>query len=251
MGLGLEKEGVDAVEEKLIKPAVVGTTNVLESVAKHKETIECVALTSSMAAIRPPGGKPSSGALFTEKDWNETSTRENGAYMLSKALAEKAAWEIANRENFKLCTICPAFIIGPPNTDRDDGESIAFGISLLRDGTIMKNGLNLIDVRDVAKAHIEACTNPKSGGRYCICSAEGYPSWAIHEILEPLEIVPALQTVEKPDGAVLSASVDCSKVQSSEGEGLGIKLISPAQSLQDMLESMKTTHAGYLSKKPR
>lgn len=246
--LGLESEGVDAVEEKLIKPALLGTTTVLESVAKHKDTIECVALTSSMAAVRAMGGKPSSGSLFTENDWNESATREKGAYMLSKTLAEKAAWEIAERENFKLCTINPSFVIGPPNTDRDDGESIGFALTLLKTGKIDKNGLNLIDVRDVAKAHIEACTNPNSGGRYCMASANPYPAWLIYEILEPTGIVPGLEKVAKPKNSTVSPSVDCSKVQSSEGQGLGIALTDPAQTLQDMLESMKNSHGTYISK---
>jgi len=241
--LGLESEGVDAVEEKLIKPAVFGTKNVLEAVAKHKATIGCVALTSSMAAIRSIGAQKPAGELYTEKDWNKESTREHGAYLLSKTLAEKAAWEIATTENFKLCTICPAFIIGPPNTDRDDGESIQFGSTLLKDGVIAKSGLNLVDVRDVAKAHIAACTNPAAAGRYCMCSPEGHPSWRIHELLKPGGIVPNLQNVEKPEGAVLTPTVDCSKVQSNEGEGLGIKLMDPKQSLEDMLTSMKTSHA--------
>lgn len=243
---GLESEGVEAVEEKLIKPAVDGTKNVLESVAKHKTTIECVALTSSVAAVAVQGSTPKSGDLFNEEDWNEVSTHENGAYLLSKTLAEKAAWDIANRENFKLCTINPAFVVGPPNTDRDDGESIGFAISLLKEGAITKNLMPFVDVRDVAKAHIEACTNPKSGGRYLMCMPYAYPNWAVHDIVAPMGIVPNLQNYEKPEDATLRPRYDCSKVQSDEGEGLGIKLTDISQTLRDMLTSMKTTHASYL-----
>merc|ERR1712137_1415504 len=94
-------------------------------------------------------------------------------------------------------------------------------------------------------------TNPKSAGRYCMCSAPGYPAWHTYEILEPLGIVPNLQKVENPDGAVLTPVVDCSKVQSSDRDGLGIKLIDPAKSLEDMLTSMKTTHDSYLAKSPK
>ena len=77
--MDVEKEGVDAVNEKLIKPAVDGTTTVLESVAKHKASIKCCVLTSSCAAVSgfSPNDKPKAAdGKFTEEDWNETSTRE-------------------------------------------------------------------------------------------------------------------------------------------------------------------------------
>ena len=97
---GSESEGPEAVEAKLIKPAVDGTKNVLASVAKHKADIKCVALTSSCAAVSGFTGTDKTAredGKFSEADWNETSTREAGAYLLSKTLAEKAAWEIARR----------------------------------------------------------------------------------------------------------------------------------------------------------
>jgi len=79
-----------------------------------------------------------------------------------------------------------------------------------------------------------------------MASAHGYPDWHVYEILKLTGIVPNLQDVEKPENAVLTPNVDCSKVQSMQGEGLGIQLTDPAQTLQDMLISMKTSHAAYL-----
>jgi nucleoside-diphosphate-sugar epimerase len=77
----VESEGPEAVEAKLIRPAVEGTVNVLRSVAKHKHSVECVVLTSSVAAVYgfSPDDKPINGKVYTEEDWNITSTRKKGA----------------------------------------------------------------------------------------------------------------------------------------------------------------------------
>lgn len=63
----VEKEGEEAVDEKLIHPALEGTKTVLQSVAKHKDTVKCVALTSSVAAMSGFGknDKPLNGRTYT------------------------------------------------------------------------------------------------------------------------------------------------------------------------------------------
>ncbi|CAE7027536.1 TKPR1 [Symbiodinium sp. CCMP2592] len=246
---GSESEGPEAVEAKLIKPAVDGTKNVLGSVAKHKADIKCVALTSSCAAISGFTGKDKiarEDGKFSEADWNETSTREAGAYLLSKALAEKAAWEIATKEGFKMVTICPSFVLGPANTDRNDGESIGFALKLLKEGTVGLVGFPCVDVRDVGKAHILGCTNPKSEGRYILSSTFGVPAWWAYEAIEGLGL-PNLQKPEKPEGAELTHTFCNDKVQSTEAPGLGIKLTDLKTTLTDMLTSMKVSHAAHLA----
>ncbi len=50
---------------------------------------------------------PKNGDLYTDADWNEASTIDTEPYPLSKTLAEKAAWDIAQKENFDLVTINP------------------------------------------------------------------------------------------------------------------------------------------------
>ena len=284
---GSEAEGVDAVNEKMIKPAVEGTKNVLGSVAKHKAGIKCVALTSSIVAITGFTGTDKiarADGKFSEQDWNETSTREAGAYLLSKTLAEKAAWEIAEKEGFKLTTICPAFVLGPANTDRNDGESIGFGLKLLKDGIVGLQGFPCVDVRDVGKAHIAACINPNSQGRYVLCEASqksepthlppcqlapqlrivfslpnwvsiprvtastyGVPAWWAYDVLQPLGL-PNIQKPDRPEGAEVAHTWVNDKVQSTEAwrAGLGIQLTDLKTTLVDMVTSMKVSHAAHL-----
>lgn len=251
---GGEAEGPAAVEQKLIRPAVEGTKNVLGSVAKFKASIKCVALTSSVVAVSGFGMNPEKAdkpvsplGKFSEDDWNITSNRETSAYLLSKTLAEKAAWDIASKEGFKMCTICPSFVLGPPNTDRDDGTSLGFGLNLLKTGVIGLMGFPCVDVRDVGKAHIAVCMNPNSFGRYILSTSWGVPAWWAYDVLEPLDI-PNLVKPDKPDDATLGEMLSNDKVRSTEPwkGGLGIELTEMKTTLVDMITSMKISHAGLL-----
>ena len=150
------------------------------------------------------------------------------------------------QEGFKLVTICPSFVLGPANTDRNDGESIGFALKLLKEGTIGLVGFPCIDVRDVGKAHILGCTSSNSEGRYILSSTFGVPAWWAYEALEPLGL-PNLQKPEKPEGAELTHTFCNDKVQSTEGAGLGIKLTDLKTTLLDMITSMKVSHAAHLA----
>lgn len=163
----------DDPEKELIEPAVQGTRNVLEQ-ANRTESVQRVVLTSSCAAIygdtadcaNAPGGK------LTEELWNTTSTLENGAYALSKKLAEEEAWSIANdQDRWRLVVINPSFILGPGIKVDMNSESMSvfkrFGDGSFKSGA-PKWGIGLVDVRDVAEAHLRAAFIPQANGRHII-----------------------------------------------------------------------------------
>jgi len=250
---GLDSQGANIVEQTLIRPALEGTANVLQSVAKNKATVQCTVVTSSVAAVHsfeaedtPGGGR----SVFNEEDWNTRSTQEAGAYLLSKTLAERKAWSIAELEGFKLCTINPSFVLGPPCTDREDGVSIQFGLHLLRTGELTLTGAPVVDVRDVAEAHVRAATYKYSAGRYILSLPHDAENWLAYENLLSADIVdtllPKLVPVEKPDGAKPRLRFSAQKVQSSEGAGLGMQLKPLSKTLVDMVRSMRITHAKCL-----
>jgi nucleoside-diphosphate-sugar epimerase len=80
--------------EELIAPAVDGTLNALKAAAKHK--CKRVVVTSSRAAISF-GRDPV--PIWNDTHWSdienltEAGLSVGGGYMLSKTLAEKAAWD--------------------------------------------------------------------------------------------------------------------------------------------------------------
>jgi hypothetical protein len=149
-----------------------------------KAGVTRIVVTSSIAAVGPPQEwivDPSSAdkeKVFTEEDWNKTSTLESGAYRLSKRLAEEKAWEIAKESGISLTVLNPSFIIGPMLNSRADGVSVNF-IKEMLDGTIKKNGCSgfpfaIVDVRDVSLAHVKAIETEKADGqRFLLCSDTG------------------------------------------------------------------------------
>eukprot|EP01125_Pyxidicula_operculata_P017633 TRINITY_DN61_c3_g1_i1.p1 TRINITY_DN61_c3_g1~~TRINITY_DN61_c3_g1_i1.p1 ORF type:complete len:338 (-),score=86.55 TRINITY_DN61_c3_g1_i1:102-1115(-) len=173
----------------LIEPAVNGTKNVLSAVAKSKDTVKLVVVTSSVASIttelEPPADK-----IYDENDWNTTSTLQTNPYRLSKTLAERYVWEWADQnKDVRVCTILPSLVIGPPMSKRTDSTSIKIVKEML-DGTAKKNGgvpavaLSWIDVRDVAYAHIACISNENANGRYLVSSVEGVARIEFAKILK-------------------------------------------------------------------
>jgi nucleoside-diphosphate-sugar epimerase len=162
-------------EEELLRPAKEGTRNVLET-ANRIPTVKRVVLTSSIAATFGDNADlnliPS--GVFTEKDWNTTSSADHQPYPFSKTIAEKEACAIANtQDQWDLVTINPGWILGPSLSRRKDSMSIGFMIQF-GDGTYKMgcpefyNGI--VDVRDVASAHIKAGFTPTASGRHIIVS---------------------------------------------------------------------------------
>jgi dihydroflavonol-4-reductase len=169
--------GVKNPEEELIRPAKEGTRNVLEA-AKRTPTVRRVVLTSSVVAIYGDNVdiKLAPGGVFTEKEWNVTSSAEHQPYPYSKTIAEREAWAIAKEQDqWDLLTINPGWILGPSVSKRKDSMSISSMIQF-SDGTY-KTGVpdlwnGIVDVRDVASAHIKAGFTPEASGRHIIVSGE-------------------------------------------------------------------------------
>eukprot|EP00891_Asterochloris_glomerata_P002904 jgi/Astpho2/2904/Aster-01053 len=157
----------DQPQEELVDVAVNGTHNVLSSVVKNKESIRRVLVTSSFAAIRS-GKNPvpaKGGSLYTEEDWNNSSTLEDEPYMLSKTLAEKKAWEMAKENGLDMVTINPVFVLGPVLSERKDATSIGLFQKFMQ-GESEDLVPRIVDVRDVARAHVRAMEEPSASGRY-------------------------------------------------------------------------------------
>ena len=169
--------GIKDPQAQLIRPAREGTSNVLES-ANRTATVKRVVLTSSVVAIYGDNADIAlaPGGVFTETEWNKTSSSAHQPYAYSKTIAEEEAWAIANEQNqWDLLTINPGWILGPSVSKRKDSLSINTMVQL-GDGTF-KTGVpelhnGIVDVRDVAAAHIKAGYTPKASGRHIVVSGE-------------------------------------------------------------------------------
>lgn len=159
-------------EDDLIRPAVDGTLRALR--AAKAAGIDRVVLTSSAAAIINKA-RPDTGDRFTEADWSDLNHSTVAAYDKSKTLAEQAAWEFVDGEapGMKLTTINPTLVAGPP-LDTDYGTSVRVVERVLQaqDPMVPRFSLPIVDVRDVAEAHVRALERPESVGHRFLVSDE-------------------------------------------------------------------------------
>jgi dihydroflavonol-4-reductase len=150
---------------ELIRPAIEGTERALN--AGLKAGVERIVLTSSMAAVAY-GHDRNRVAPFTGADWTDLDGPGGSAYTESKTRAERRAWEMMEAAGRKgdLVAINPSGIFGPL-LDDDPGTSAQLVIRLLNGSVPAAPRFNfaVIDVRDVAAAHVAALTSPTAGGR--------------------------------------------------------------------------------------
>lgn len=167
--------------DELVRPAREGALRVLK--AARDAGVRRVVMTSSFAAIgygHMPRDTP-----FTEEDWTEPS--KQGAYIKSKTLAERAAWDFISREGgaMEFSTVNPVVAFGPA-LDRDTSASIKLVKAMLRGRIpfLPKRSIGVVDVRDVADLHLAAMTHPAAAGQRFLCTAG---SMSLVEIAQTLK----------------------------------------------------------------
>lgn len=159
-----------AQEDELIGPARAGAQRVLR--AAKEAGVERVVLTSSMAAISSGYGKAAHDRVFTHEDWSNLEG-PIGAYEKSKTIAERAAWDLAKEIGIDLTVINPGLVLGPLIAD-NAGTSLEAVRRILTGEMpgLPKLGFGMVDVRDVAAAHISAMTAPNAVGNRYPCVAD-------------------------------------------------------------------------------
>lgn len=163
-------------EDDLILPAREGTLRVLRAAAAGG--VKRVVLTSSVAAIFEGYGKEP--RTFDEKDWSNLNG-DIEAYPKSKTLAEHAAWEFIKSLDaahpLELAVINPGFVIGPYlNPDLSTSGQLIYKLLRREVPGVPHTRLHIVDVRDVAAAHISAMQIPEAAGQRFCCVAP--PCWA-------------------------------------------------------------------------
>ena len=166
-------------ENEMIGPAVEGTLRVLR--ASRGAGVKRVVLTSSFGAIGY-GHKPTE-VPFTEETWTDTTYKGISAYVKSKTLAEKAAWDFIKNEGggLELSVINPTGIFGPL-LGSDVASSLQI-IQQLMNGTLKATpqmNFGIVDVRDVAEAHLRAMEIPEANGQRFILQAG--KTLSMHEV---------------------------------------------------------------------
>ncbi|KAG6537125.1 hypothetical protein ZIOFF_002207 [Zingiber officinale] len=222
------------LQAELIDPALKGTLNVLASCKKF--SIERVVVTSSMAAVAY-NGKPRTPDVVVNERWFSSPgfcEQEKLWYVLSKTLAEDAAWKFAKENAMDIVTINPAMVIGPllqPTLN----TSCAAILNLINGSpTYWNSSIGWVNVKDVAMAHILAFEIPTASGRYCLVERVAHYSEVVKTIRK---LYPSLQLPEKC--ADDKPFVPVYQVSKGKYRSLGLDYIPIETSIKETIESLK------------
>ncbi len=183
---------VEDPQKELVDPAVNGTTEILKAAKKYGPNIKHFVVTSSFAAVANPLLMFNPDTTFKEDTWNPLTLEQAIAfpasdkifcYFVSKALAERAAWDFIEKEkpSFTFNTINPGYIWGPHVFNStvenkslnestrlfDEYLNVDLNNTSPLDGP-MGPFLIFADGRDVAKLHLAAIKRPEiaNGNRW-------------------------------------------------------------------------------------
>eukprot|EP01065_Artemidia_motanka_P008899 TRINITY_DN14519_c0_g1_i1.p1 TRINITY_DN14519_c0_g1~~TRINITY_DN14519_c0_g1_i1.p1 ORF type:complete len:381 (+),score=77.29 TRINITY_DN14519_c0_g1_i1:62-1204(+) len=274
----------------VVEPAVAGTRNVFRGIAKAG-SVQRVVHTSSIAAIID-----CSDALdttLTPKDWNRYSAPANGDYYgYGKTQGELAAWAAAGQappgeppklevgtaepeqsgQGWDLAVINPGVVLGPCLTKAHTKASAVVVRQFLYGNEQPNYTTGVVDVRDVAAAHVAALVTPEAQGSRFICvqgpslkicdlgprTAALFPNLQI-EAREPgaaklwfgwlLSLLPVVGSRFMTEYNIRMLRNEFQYNAQQTTEVLGIRFRDLDETLRDTVESM--TSSGFVKPRPK
>ena len=165
---------------EMYRSNVEGTRAILE--AARKNGIRCVVYTSSVATIGFTGnGHPA------DEDSPVALADMIGHYKRSKFMAEQLALE-AGRADMRVVTVNPTTPVGEQDIKPTPTGRIVVDFLKGKFPAYVETGLNLVDVRECARGHVEALEKGKSGERYIL----GGENLTLKQILDKLGAISGL-----------------------------------------------------------
>ncbi|MED6126825.1 hypothetical protein PIB30_082225 [Stylosanthes scabra] len=155
-------------------------------------------------------------------------------YILSKTLAEDAAWKFAKENNIDMVTINPSMVIGPLLQPVLNTSAAAI-LDFVNGAETFPNAcIGWVNVKDVANAHIKAYEIASASGRYCLVERLIHYSELVKAIRD---LYPTLSLPEKP--ADDKPYVPTYQVSKEKAKSLGVEFFPLEVSLKETVESLK------------
>jgi nucleoside-diphosphate-sugar epimerase len=155
----------------LIETAREGTLQVLK--AAVAAGVRRVVVTSSTAACAGLLQGPDS--VQDETTWTDLNDPDLTDYRRSKIIAERAAWDFMATagSSTELVTVLPSAIFGPVMSRRTLGSVMVVGrMASGKMPGVPKVGFSVVDVRDLALAHVLAMETPAAAGQRLIACGD-------------------------------------------------------------------------------
>lgn len=148
-----------------VASAVTGAVAEMQSVlaAAAEGSVKRMVFTSSLTTIGPPGEK---GRLADERDFYTPGTLAASAYYEAKYAMEQLALHAAPA-GLEIVVLNPTAVFGPGDIKPTTG-SILIALAKCYGRAWIEAETNVVDVREVATAHIAAADVGKTGERYII-----------------------------------------------------------------------------------
>ncbi|RAQ42696.1 hypothetical protein AFGD_010110 [Aspergillus flavus] len=252
---------VKDIQKGMIEPAVMGTTQILESAHRQGGTSlkRFVLLGSAVSVLNSFEDMSREGRPYTEEDWNpvtaEQAIERQGTilgYNVFKTQAEDAAWKFMKTNNpvFDLVVINTDIITGPMihpiSGPRSINETNHFTIANFYRWDELESRGCAVDVRHVVRSHVDALTNPVARGkRILLISGLITPQLVVNLIRKHFPALREQVPEGKPDqvlphgvhptGWDMRVSLDVLSKGTNEGKW---KFIDLGKSVMDAMQSM-------------
>ena len=145
--------------DEIVAPAILGAENLYA--AAKAAGIQRIVYTSSIASV---GFSYKANQFRTGDDWNDDP---HNPYYIAKTRSEQRVQHLARETGIHTVVICPAIVLGANDYRVTPSNQLVMdwlnGI-----GQTYQGGLNLVDVRDVAAAHVAALTKGENCRRYIV-----------------------------------------------------------------------------------
>jgi len=165
----------DMENQQMLDSAVKGTLSALN--AAQKANVSTMIITSSVASISPSTAKAFTRLddckyPYNETDWNDKATLDKMTYSFTKVKAEMATNEWLSKFDkppFRLATVHFPLALGPLLTNRVTSSSTVLQPIITGEFLfLLPFYFNIVDVRDVARAHIHLLEHNQAHGRYVV-----------------------------------------------------------------------------------
>lgn len=177
--------------EEIVEPAITGAQNVFA--AAKAAGIKRIVYTSSIASV---GFSYNPNDRRTGNDWNEDA---HNPYYIAKTQSEKAAQKLARENDIHLVVICPAIVLGPFDYRITPSNQLVMDW-LNGKGQTYQGGINLVDVRDIADAHVAALTKGENCHRYIV----GGENIEVKDVGKLLQRLTGIKPIHLPTGRGLT-----------------------------------------------
>jgi nucleoside-diphosphate-sugar epimerase len=184
------------IQKDIIDPGPFGVKSLFQSAHRFGgSTLKRIVLTSSAVTMMNPfwPKEQARATRWNEDDWTPVTSEQaveaknpGLGYLATKALAERAAWDFIETEKptFDLTTLLPVAVLGPVQTPVKSPAQIERFSALLVYSLFNSTRktaeaaeadhfvFSHIDVRDVARAHVQSLTLPAASNQRISISTE-------------------------------------------------------------------------------